>query len=218
MHIIHKLRVGGTINDAYGPNKASFTETMPTDENTSVSIYGGYYIGRFEAGIDNPVLGTTDNTSNSLVWTKYTSGTLVVQKEKQVWNYVTRDKSKELAESLYKSNSNVKSKLCSSYAWDTTLKFIETKNSGYITSGTGGNYSGSEAKTGKTTPVNNIYDMGGNMWEWTTELCINSGTPNTDRGGCYIPGSYVFGPYARGWEFNYSAGPRNGFRIALYIK
>ena len=61
-----------------------------------------------------------------------------MQKDKQVWNYITRDKAKEIAEGMYDSNNAVTSRLCSSYAWDTALKFIETKNAGYATNSSQG--------------------------------------------------------------------------------
>ena len=80
----------------------------------------------------------------------------------------------------------VESRLCSSYAWDTTLKFIETQYVEYSTNSVQGNYSGVLKVTGQTTHVNNIYDMGGNVWEWTTE---NSSSPEmklTNRGGRFL--------------------------------
>lgn len=104
---------------------------------------------------------------------------------------------KQQSEALYtKAKDNVISRLCSSYAWDTALKFIETKYESYATKGKGNNYYGNYADvsftytaidgtaktkaasnndedgiavpTGQTTPVNNIYDMGGNLLELTT--------------------------------------------------
>lgn len=56
--------------------------------------------------------------------------------EKYIYNYVNRDEAKSLAEGLYnKTENNITSKLCSSYAWDTALKFIETKNPGWASIG-----------------------------------------------------------------------------------
>ena len=41
-----------------------------------------------------------------------------------VYNYVTIDESATIAERMYEG----KSRLCSSYAWDTALKFIDGAN------------------------------------------------------------------------------------------
>lgn len=133
-----------TINTTTGAIKridmnATFTEAMPkiaenVTELQSVTQFGGFYMGRYEVGItgyDKEVL--TTNTTNNTSWTGYTGGTPVVQKEAQVWNYITKDKAVEIVESMYSTNEAVISRLCSSYAWDTTLRFIETKHSGYAT-------------------------------------------------------------------------------------
>ena len=171
---------------------SSYTEILPVDEKSSIEKYGGYYIGRYEAGIEGGTLISTtrDGTKE---WTGYSGGKLVIQKEKQAWNYITRDRAQLEASGLYNvENNNVVSKLCSSYAWDTALKFIESNpdNSDYTTNSVQGNYSdvtflyksltgitlrkemdiGLQVPTGQTTPVNNIYDMGGNLEEWTTEI------------------------------------------------
>ena len=135
-----------------------FTEAMPSIEINSIKKYGGFYIGRYEVGIvDYDTNVITSNTNNETEWTGYSNGKAVVQKDKQVWNYITRDKAKKVAEGMYANNNAVISRLCSSYAWDTTLKFIETKNAEYATNSEGDNYSGSLNHTGVgRTARNNI--------------------------------------------------------------
>ena len=195
-----------------------FKETMPkitenVTELQSVTQFGGFYIGRYETGIigyDKEVM--TTNSGNKTSWTGYTGGTAVVQKEKQVWNYITRDKAREVAEGMYTTNGAVISRLCSSYAWDTTLRFIETKHEGYATNSEKGNYSGTLQLTGQSTPVNNIYDMGGNVYEITSEVSTNSTNTVTLRGGTYY-GSASSHPAAlrsvspRGEEIRFGISP-----------
>lgn len=105
------------------------------------------------------------------------------------------------------TNSEVNSYLCSSYAWDTAVNFIQNNSTAknYATSieGFNGNWNPQAVKdpsgnvikpagtsqqlnTGLTTQFCNIFDMGGNEAEFTTEL--NPGTSETDvlRGGDYI--------------------------------
>ncbi len=214
-----------------------FTEAISSDETESIEKYGGYYIGRYETGIEGYTAfsETSDGTTN---WTGYTGGNLSIQKGKQVWNYITRDKAKEVAEGLYTDAENgVVSKLCSGYAWDTALKFIETNYSTYPTNSSQGNYLDTEftytdldgnsqtkangeevlVPTGQTTEVNNIYDMGGNVWEWTTEICSNTAIPCGRRsGGC---GASSVASAAAIHDDSPTNIAHNvvGFRVALFI-
>ncbi len=158
-----------------------YTETLLEDERISVEIYGGYYIARYEAGILTQRKSATEQVTVKPIFRK--TGDTVVH----VYNYVTKAQAQQLSENLYnKTQNNVTSKLCSSYAWDTALKFIETKNEGWSTNSIGGNYDISSNGTGELKPtgyhsVNNIYDMGGNVWEITNENYSNNSTPYVAR-------------------------------------
>jgi len=175
-----------------------FTEKMPEEEKTSVAIYRGFYIGRYEAGIINGKLSYTSNSDVSdpelkQNWTGWTGDNikLVIQSNQQPWNYITRDKAKRVSEDLYSKNiHNVVSKLCSSYAWDSALKFIEKRNNIYPTDSTGDNYSVATGGTEKQQRTgyyakNNIYDVAGNQAEWTTEKTNSPYNPWVVRGGFY---------------------------------
>jgi len=211
-------------NKQYG-NYSDYSETMPEDEQTSVATYGGYYIGRYETGIEGGTLASTSNssitdTTEKQNWTGYTGGKLVVKEGQQVWNYITRDRAKTEAERLYnKEENNIKSKLISSYGWDTALKFIETQNSTYPTNSVGGYYGqSSPTKTGyDTTHPGNIYDMGGNVWEWTTEFCSTASSPCTLRGGCYYRSASAYPAAYRDYFSMTLAYGYFGFRVTLYM-
>ena len=170
----------------YGP--CVFTEAMPSIEIDSVKRYGGFYIGRYEVGIENgtqDLIGYKEDeyTAPSNEWTGWKNGKAVVQKDRQVWNYITRDKAKKVAEGMYENNKAVMSRLCSSYAWDTALQFIGGE---YTVNSEGDNYSGNLNKTGEnSTARKGIYDMGGNVGEWTTEVLSYEDVPCTVRGGSY---------------------------------
>lgn len=118
-------------------------------------------------------------------------------------------------------------RLCSSYAWDTALKFIDKTHTNYsITSkdknsNITGNYNDHKfgnviLNTGLTIPVCNIYDMGGNVHEYTTEIFGGSDS-YVVRGGCY---SSVLGDYPPSMRCEYGglADSDDGFRPTLYIK
>ena len=154
-------------------------------EKASVAQYGGYYIGRYEVGRN--------------------SDTAVVKYNQTPYASITWSTAYGLAKKII-TNSEVNSYLCSSYAWDTAVNFIQNNSTAknYATSieGFNGNWNPQAVKdpsgnvikpagtsqqlnTGLTTQFCNIFDMGGNEAEFTTEL--NPGTSETVvlRGGSY---------------------------------
>lgn len=80
----------------------------------------------------------------------------------------------KLARSMYDGNieTTVKSTLCYGVQWDVALQFIDPTYTEYAKDSTGkGNYTGNIDVTGSQEIYNkkNIYDMGGNLEEWTME-------------------------------------------------
>ena len=214
-----------------------FTEAMPEDEKISVETYKGFYIGRYEAG-DKESTGTTKATFRTD--SSDTSNSVTIKADQVPYNYVTRIQAISLAEGFKTQQGyKAKTKLVSSYAWDTTIAFIEKTVNNYGSSSSQGNYSNisvtykditDESKpektkaenssllvaTGQTTPVCNIYDMGGNVWEWTTESYSDTGSPRAERGGYY---SSNFASYPAGNRSNGSGLARGdvGFRLTLFM-
>ena len=165
-------------------------------EKASVAKYGGYYIGRYEVGKN--------------------SDTAVVKYNQTPYASITWSTAYGLAKKII-TNSEATSYLCSSYAWDTAVNFIQNNSTAknYATSITGfnGNWNSQEVKdpsenvikpagtsqqlnTGLTTQFCNIFDIGGNEAELTTEL--NPGTSETVvlRGGLYND----YGPAGYRWD------------------
>lgn len=186
-------------------------------EKASVAQYGGYYIGRYEVGKN--------------------SDTAVVKYNQTPYASITWSTAYGLAKKII-TNSEVNSYLCSSYAWDTAVNFIQNNSTAknYATSieGFNGNWNPQAVKdpsgnvikpagtsqqlnTGLTTQFCNIFDMGGNEAEFTTEL--NPGTSETVvlRGGVY---DYYHGsPAGYRWDnFSGSAFITYGFRATLFLK
>ena len=208
-----------------------YSENLATDEENSITKYKGFYIGRYEAGDKENTEAKTLRSSNDI------TKTVTIKANQAPYNYVTRTQAVSLAEGFKTQQGyKAKTKLVSSYAWDTTLCFIQKIVDNYGNSSPQGNYTdttfsytditgASKTKeknskalvpTGQTTPVCNIYDMGGNVYEWTTETCSTPKYPYTIRGnGC--DNHYV----------NASAGGRSniedrpdvyfGFRITLFL-
>ena len=213
---------------------SSYSEALPEDEKTSVERYKGFYIGRYEAG-DKESTGTTKATFRTS--SSDTSNSVTIKADQVPYNYVTRTQAVSLAEGFStKQGYKAKTKLVSSYAWDTTIAFIQKVNSDYGNRSAEGNYSdttfsytditgASQTKasnsqvlvpTGQTTPVCNIYDMGGNVWEWTTESYSYTGFPYARRGGYYL---FNVASYPAGYRYYYSdnASADFGFRLTLFL-
>lgn len=195
---------------------SEFTETLDSTDSTSIKKYGGFYIGRYEAG------------ANTTVNSEDTTRKVLIQKNKYPYIYITRNncvaKSNSFASDNNYDTNKVYTKLVSSYAWDTAISFIQKTVNDYATNSTQGNYEDhkfSEEKgpinTGKTEAVCNIYDMGGNISEYTTEECSREIWPCVERGGSsWNPSSY----HSAGWRnyLNNIAAPSRTFRVTLYIK
>ena len=184
-------------------------------EKASVAQYGGYYIGRYEVGKN--------------------SDTAVVKYNQTPYASITWSTAYGLAKKII-TNSEVNSYLCSSYAWDTAVNFIQNNSTAknYATSieGFNGNWNPQAVKdpsgnvikpagtsqqlnTGLTTQFCNIFDMGGNEAEFTTEL--NPGTSETVvlRGGDYS----VSRPAGYRWDnVSGNAYLNFGFRATLFLK
>ena len=213
---------------------SDYSEALPEDEKTSVERYKGFYIGRYEAG-DKESTGTTKATFRTS--SSDTSNSVTIKADQVPYNYVTRTQAISLAEGFKTQQGyKAKTKLVSSYAWDTTIAFLQKVNSDYGSSSEEGNYNdktfsytditgASQTKasnsqvlvpTGQTTPVCNIYDMGGNVWEWTTESCSDTSSPYARRGGYY---DSFFATYPAGFRDGYSdrANDIIGFRLTLFM-
>lgn len=70
--------------------------------------------------------------------------------------------------------------------------------------------------TGQTTPVCNIYDMGGNVFEWTTESCSDTHGPYASCGG-YYSSRFATSPAGGRYGSSDNAYASDGFRLALFM-
>ena len=210
---------------------SSYSEALPEDEKTSVERYKGFYIGRYEAGDKESTVAKTLRSSNDV------TKTVTIKANQAPYNYVTRTQAISLAEGFKKQQGyKAKTKLVSSYAWDTTIAFLQKVNSDYGNSSEEGNYRDttfsytditgtSKTKesddevlvpTGQTTPVCNIYDMGGNVDEWTTEFCSYTNYPYARRGGFY-DGNFASYPAGNRNGSSDGADVYSGFRLTLFM-
>lgn len=175
---------------------------------SSANNYGGFYIGRYEQGKGN-----------------------VIKRNVAPYVSISRNDSMKQAEAIDNGNSFVTSELISSYAWDTALNFICQNNTYTLATTTSSSYGNLETdnmtNTGMYTRDKycNIYDLIGNVAEWTTEwsdwtqimsspCVLRGGDASTSIrtlstvGYAAIRDSYIVG-YKDGYL---------GFRTQLYIK
>ena len=194
----------------------------------SVNKYGGYYIGRYEAGDGTTTSQRTDSTSDT--------NTLVSKKGAYVYNWISANSAKSLSSGMYSGNGAVTSQLITGAGWDRVLNWImetgeKKEDEVLIDSRSWGNYNGSIGDAAANSGVsnmnyttgrseywksNNIYDLAGNTWEWTQET-YQSTNNNVDRGGDFLYNGIYDPASSRG---SYSSDYQSivgSFRTELYI-
>ena len=186
----------------------------------SVDTYGGFYIGRYETG------NLSSSAGREPVVVKGNSSISNVN-----WYYMYRN-IKELA-----ANNSVKSTMIWGCLWDRTLIWLAETNQAssgvngksyaeIVNSSGWGNYNTDSGGTGSKQPTgnsetwkaNNIYDMAGNVHDWTIEARY-AGNRVQRGGSCYGAGSSS--PASNRYT-NYYSSPNKystdaGCRSALYV-
>ena len=206
-------------------------DTLPngiTDETADVKKYGGFYIGRYEAGVPENQTTIDGNSSTSNV-----EGIPVSKKGATVWTNINYTNAKASAEKMI-NNEYLQTGLLTGKAWDTTCHWIEDSLSSINASASlkdsryYGNYKNSLSPANKNSgtkrtagfsenwKVKNIYDLAGNVCEWTSEACSSC---FIFRGGSFGHGGNTFPVSYRDYN-NASniAAVGLGFRPRLYIK
>ena len=197
---------GSTTTDiAYLP-----TDIQPTTDNamnnetaerTAVLKYNGFYISRYETGIENskPV-----SKQNAIVYTNK-----------------SQTEFKTIGKDMYGDSSTyVKSAMCSGIQWDMVMKFVDKKIDGNkkiydVRTYNSDRHKETEAGKNLADKVQNIYDLEGNCGEYVAEK-NNISYPFVSRGGSYNGGSN--GRACLRYSSNDTAISSRTFRLALYIK
>ena len=128
--------------DGTGTGKTGISAQI-TELTKSIYKYGGFYIGRYEAGRETAGIDGSSETA-----------AFVVQQDKCPYNWVKWGKGMGdisegavyLSNSLYtgKTGYGVKSMLCTGAAWDSMLDFIKDRSHNVTSSTSWGNYSDSD--------------------------------------------------------------------------
>ena len=252
-------------------NGTSYTDTYRADSTTGwftgsdqyneakhnmlKSVYekGGFYVGRYETGIETT--GSPRTASGA------TTQTPVIKANAYPYNWVTRTQAKVLAENM--EHGNRTSSLMFGVQWDLVLAFMhnrggvadsvltsDSKTIGNYTNNiwnitnTSAKWSGDYGDTWNNCPKNkgenasgssnpsasillttgadasfgitNIYDIAGNVWEWTLEYTSSTSRPCARRGGSYGSDGSSYPASYRVNNLTSHSSDSYGFRLSLY--
>ena len=256
-------------NDNEGWLTEAQYNTLKNDMLKSVYLNGGFYVGRYEAGI-----GTNRTSIEAQVNGKYPipTTTPVTKADAYPYTYVTRTQAQKLAEGV--NSGNRISSLMLGVQWDLVLAFMHNKGNiddSILTSNstTIGNYynstfdlnrgkyaqygklgntwnnfdnelgsivarnetTGKMKKTEQSSSSNaiilttggteqskvmNIYDIAGNVREWTLEKTSNTDNPCACRGGNFGGAGSDGRASYRSYRSIDSRGNSIGFRVSIF--
>ena len=253
---------GNTLQNANWENKTN------TAEKVQIEKYGGFYIGRYEAGTSNLTsskidfskgCSTSDWTNTNFRAEFITSGNITSKAGEIPYYHADYETALKMTEALYKRdntrNKYVTSGLVTGTMWDVTLNYFKSQDSTLDLTSTKwenynntiltkckGKYISVDSNNGTTTDIAqntdgsrhygimttassedtkkyNIYDMAGNLWEWTQETAYPDTTESyMRRGGSFNNDYSNYSICFRAFDYTIRTVTYNGFRPVLYIK
>ena len=227
-------KMTGTLHTSYTEPYTNAEQWEKDEYNAmmlSVQKNKGFYIARFEAG---------DGDATSKRTAKTEAHTVVSKKNAYVYNYVSWGNSMTevgttgvvyLSHNMYKGSPSVVSTLCYGVQWDATMNFVSDAAHNIKDSKSWGNHSNSigDAKTNsgdsnmnytagrnEAWKARNIYNLAGNVFEYTMEA--DSSNLRSARGGGRFYSSLEASAISRNGGDPTLSGAGTGFRVAIYIK
>lgn len=226
-------------------------------EEEQIIKYGGFYIARYEAGIEKNILQeiyslddnyeeiTVDKRNNTIEYKP------ISKENEQIWNFIEYSNAKTVAENMY-NNEEVKSGLMTGRQFDTIMRWAMINGYNLEDATTWGNFLDTYSESYRYSyasylrkhsqdwklkgygnkerdniiftssggleiaKMNEIYDIAGNVFEFTTDLY--EGEISLVRGGCAAYSGKKDSPHpaiatSMGDSLHYVIG----FRVVLYI-
>lgn len=214
----------------WGYSNESWDSLTPSGEYNYVTKYGGFYVGRYEAGVGDVKLSSNvdfsaqhtesgwQNGAFSLGSNTLTSGKISEKAGEIPYYHADFKTAQTLSQKMYQTDS-VRSGLVTGTMWDFIMKFIISSNnnndsivksnsswgnynnntgvkytagqgryagvnsygtmtSAFVTSDASYHYGIRTTASSEGVKKNNLYDIAGNLWEWSEESA-------TIRGGCF---------------------------------
>lgn len=210
----------------------------------SISKYQGFYIGRYETSCkvnENNIVNTSLKAeSKKSIYPKTTSpnfkqGTSVKNYQTgALWTSIKYDDAVKYSKNMYNNSSSVYSHLPYGTEWDRIMQWlIDTNSKTYeqiVNDSTSwgtyhkndlsynsGTYTSEPNNTGENSNAisNNIYDLAGNLAEWTQEIMPYG---RVSRGGNYMLTGDMAPACYRAFNGEETSSGDTGFRVALFIK
>ena len=178
---------GQLMSDNIQNTKYNDRSTVVNELQNSVAKYKGYYIARYEGAQAK----TQDGTE-----------VVITMKGLMPWTNVNYETAQRVSSEMYKElkYKDVKTSLMSGFAWYTALQWIDQRVPLFSSSTDRGNYSGQIYPTGtfKSDSVNNIFDLAGNVREWTTEQYLETDSSREEQrvlrgGSASVPNTPIKG-------------------------
>ena len=198
-------------SEPYGSGYDTEAEEYNTMK-TQVLKYGGFYIGRFDAGVNSTTLRTVATTAKTVVCKKGVAPYNWVP-----WGQSMNDASEVsgksgavyLAKNMYANSDSVTSTLTYGCQWDAMCRYI-----GDSQRSTSKKKSVELTGSAADDVSKNIYDLAGNCRDWTIEAKDNTNF-RVIRGGNYTLSNSVNARYLNSTKSDFDTIT---FRPTLYIK
>ena len=201
------------VKTSWGRQNAEWDTTIPKAEILQIEKYGGFYVGRYEAGLASSISEFTSNQTHSGSNQVYNQNEMPQSKAGLIpWIFIDWNHSKTNAENMYNTDY-VSSGLITGTQWDVVLNTMKneaglSQNALQSNSNTWGNYMNTAiAYTGRKAKA---YLSGSN---WILEPFGTSGSGNTtsyssDRGELLTTGAsavtekyHIFDIAGNAWEW-----------------
>ena len=193
---------------------------MQTDyKNMAMNVarYGGFYVGRYETSLSDAnesSAGTTGTAQSKQGVMPTSAGNSATSR----WYGLYSKQNKTYTE----TNNSVESSMIWGSQYDRIINWIKegtngTEKAKLTNKSLGNNSTGSVTTTGNSSysndSINNIRDLGGNLYEWTLEACNTY--YRVGRGGLC---NNTYSPSHRDGSSPNYPGSSYGSRLTLYVK